>query len=93
MSDDRKIKLGGGFWLVSDPYCYWISKEYVTKKGKNAGKTYLKRCSGYTTSVEDALESLCERHIREINATSVNSLIKEIKSLKSLVRSFKENIK
>ena len=93
MSDDRKIKLGGGFWLVNDPYCCWICKEYTYKEGKHKGETYLKRVSGYTSKIEDALESVCDRHSREINATSVNSLIKEIKSLKSLIKQIGENVK
>lgn len=89
---ERKIKLGGGYWLANDKYCCWIEKEYVTKEGKNKGKTYLKRVSGYHSRLEDALESFCDRHSREINAKSVNNLIKEIKSLKSLINGFKENI-
>lgn len=92
MSDDRKIKLGGGYWLCSDNYCCWIIQECQTKKGKNIGKTYTKRVSGYTAKVEDALESLVDRHTREINATSINNLIKEIKSLKSLVKEIGENL-
>ena len=90
---DRKIKLGGGFWLCSDPYCCWISKEYVTKEGKHKGETYLKRCSGYCAKVEDALESVCDRHSREINVSSINQLTKEIKSLKSLIKQIGENLK
>lgn len=89
---ERKIKLGGGFWLISDPYCCWISKEYIYKEGKHKGETYLKRVSGYTSKVEDALESLVDRHSREINANSINTLIKEIKSLKSLIKQIGENL-
>lgn len=93
MSDDRKIKLGGGYWLCSDPYCCWICKEYVTQNGKHKGETYLKRVSGYTSKLEDALEDVLDRHSRTINANSVNTLIKEIKSLKSLVKEIGENLK
>lgn len=93
MSDDRKIKLGGGYWLCSDQYCCWICKEYTTKSGKNAGKTYLRRYSGYNAKVEDALEDVVDRHSREINANSINTLIKEIKSLKTLVKQIGENLK
>ena len=89
---DRRIKLGGGYWLCNDPYCCWISKEYTTKEGKHQGETYLRRCSGYTANIGDALESFCERHMRECNAKSVNSLIKEIKSLKTLLNTFRGNV-
>ena len=82
MSDERKIKLGGGYWLCSDQYCCWISKEYTTKEGK----TYLRRYSGYSSNVEDALQGVVDRHTREIYAKSINTLIKEIKSLKTEIR-------
>jgi len=91
--DERKIKLGGGYWLVNDPYCYWIAKEYEYKKGKHIGEIYLKRVSGYTANITDALEGFCESHIREIEARSVKTLIKEVKSLKTLVKGFREQIK
>lgn len=93
MSDDRKIKLGGGYWLCSDQYCCWICKEYTTKSGKNAGKTYLRRYSGYNVRIEDALEDVVDRYSREISAKSINTLIKEIKSLKSLIKDLTENLK
>ena len=89
---DRKIKLGGGYWLVSDKYWCWIMQECVTKEGKNKGKVYHKRVSGYCAKIEDALESLCDRHSREISANSINTLIKEIKSLKSLIKEIGENL-
>lgn len=93
MSDDRRIKLGGGYWLMSDKYCCWIEKECVTQKGKNIGKTYMRRVSGYNARIEDALEGVVDRHSREINANSINTLIKEIKSLKTLVKQMGENLK
>lgn len=86
MSDERKIKLGGGYWLCSDQYCCWISKECVAKSGKNKGKTYLRRYSGYNTNVEDALQDVVDRHAREVNSKSISSLIKEIKTLKTEIR-------
>lgn len=92
MSDEREIRLGGGYLLKSDKYCCWIVQECVTKEGKNKGKVYTKRVSGYCAKVEDALESLVDRHSREINANSINTLIKEIKSLKSLIREIGENL-
>ena len=92
-NDERKIRLGGGFWLINDKYCCWICKEYVYQDGKHKGETYLKRVSGYNAKVEDALEDAIDRHTREINAKSINTLIHEIKSLKATVRRLSENIK
>lgn len=89
---ERKIKLGGGYWLCNDAYCCWIAKEVRTEKGKNPGKTYLRRVSGYTSRIEDALVSFTDSHSREINARSINMLIKEIKSLKSLIKVIGEDL-
>lgn len=82
MGDDRQIKLGGGFWLCSDQYCCWISKECVYKEGKNAGKVYLRRYSGYSTNIEDALQSVVDRYAKEVNAKSINTLSMKLKGLK-----------
>ena len=94
MSEDkeRRIELGGGYWLCSDQYCYWICKEYRYKDGKHKGETYLKRVSGYTASIQDAVWGFCESHIREIDARSIKTLTKEISALKSLVKGFKEKL-
>lgn len=93
MSEDRKIKLGHGYWLFSDPYCYWICKEYERKKGKNVGDPYLKRVTGYYPTIQMTLEGLSDRHMREIESKSINTLIKEIKSLKTLIKDLTENLK
>lgn len=93
MSEDRKIKLGHGYWLYSDPYCYWICKEYEYKQGKHIGETYIKRITGYYPTIQMTFEGLSARHTREIESKSINTLIKEIKSLKTLIKDLTENLK
>ena len=85
---DKKMSIGGGYWLFRDSYCCWICQERVHEKGKRKGEKYLVRVSGYTKIVEDALIGMIDRHIREIDAESINILIDEIKSLKSGVKSW-----
>ena len=83
---ERRTDIGGGYWLVRDPFCCWIEKEYKHQKGSNIGKTYLKRVGGYCANVEDALTSFVNHHTREIDARSIKVLIKEIIALKSAVK-------
>ena len=85
---EKKIHIGGDYWLYRDAYCCWICQECTHEKGKHKGEKYMLRVSGYTATVEDALISLLDRHIREIDAESINTLIDEIKSLKSSVMSW-----
>ena len=89
---DKKMSIGGGYWLFRDSYCCWICQECVHEKGKHKGEKYLVRVSGYTATVEDALIGMIDRHTREIGAESINVLIGEIKSLKSGVRSWAKAI-
>lgn len=88
MSQERKISLGGGYYLMSDPQCCWIAKKHTTKEGK----VKMDRVSGYKANVEDALESLFNRDTRTFHAKSIKALIKEIKSLKSLVKQMNWNL-
>lgn len=83
---EKRTDIGGGYWLVRDPYCCWIEKEKKTEKGKSPGKLIYKRVGGYCANVEDALTSFVNHHTREIDARSIKVLIKEITALKSSVK-------
>ena len=85
---EKKIYIGGGYWLFRDSYCCWICEEATVEKGKNKGKKYMRRVSGYTATVEDALIGYLDRYTREIDAETIKVLADEIKSLKSAVRSW-----
>ena len=85
---ERKIDIGGGYWLVRDPFCCWVVRKGKTK----TGKTYEKRVSGYCATIEDALTSFSVHHTREIDARSIKVLIKEIQSLKSAVKEWAEAV-
>ena len=90
---ERKLSLGQGYWLCNDAYSWWICKEYFHKKGKNTDKPYMKNLTGYHVSVENAFLALSEAHIRMFNTQSIKSLVREVKSLKSLITELTENIK
>lgn len=84
----REIPLGNGYFLINDPYCWWIEKEYISKKN---GKPQRKNLTMYNISVENAFESLSDYHIKAFDTKSIKSLIKEIKSLKKEIKEMFEN--
>jgi hypothetical protein len=84
-----KIKLDDKHYLNSDEYCYWITVEVITQDGKNAGKPYEKRCSGYTATFEQAVDSFIEKKIKASQIEDFKKLVKTIKDLKKEVRGWK----
>lgn len=84
-----RIKLDDTHWLNSDPQCYWITKVVTIKKGNNAGKTYERRCSGYTATFAGAVDTFIECKIRESKIESFTELKKAISDIKREVRNWK----
>lgn len=87
-----KIKIGKKHWLNSDAYCYWITEEYETKDGKNPGSIAERRCSGYTATFAQAVDSFIERKIRVAEIGSFTELVKVVDDLKAEVRSWKADV-
>lgn len=88
-----KIELDKKHYLNSDKYCYWISCEYKTEKGKGAGSVVERRVSGYMPTFKDAVESYIETKIKTSEAHEICKLKKEIEGLKAEVRAWEEKIK
>ena len=84
-----RIKLDDTHWLNSDPQCYWITKVVTVKEGKNAGSTYERRCSGYTATFEQVVDSFIDHKIRESKIESFTQLKKTINIIKKEVRGWK----
>ena len=84
-----KIKLDDTHWLNSDELCYWITVEVKSSRGKNIGNTYEKRCSGYTATFEQAVDSFIEKSIKAAQIEDFRKLVKTINDLKKEVRSWK----
>ena len=84
-----KIKLGNGYYLNSDVYCYWITKEVQPTEKSRTQKVYEKLASGYSGTFEAAIDSFMEKKIGECEALEFKTLAKEIKELKEEVRSWK----
>ena len=82
---ERKINLGNGYTLCNDPYCYWITKDYVYESGKNKGKVYSKNITGYHSTIENAFFRLSEYHTRQFDTKSINMLIREVRRLKQTI--------
>ena len=88
-----KIKLDDKHFLNSDPQCYWISCKGEVEKGKNAGKVYERRVSGYVATFEQVMESYIENRIRSLECEKLSELKKEIQNLKKTVKGWKGALK
>lgn len=88
MNREKRMDIGGGYTLVRDPYCCWIEAKHIVTKGKHEGNEVIRRVSGYHPTVESALLSLSDVRLRKIDAESIQSLIDEIKTLKSNVQAW-----
>lgn len=84
-----RIKLDDKYYLNSDKFCYWITCEYEIEKGKNAGQVYERRVSGYTATLEQAVDSYINSHVRSLEVEKITKLAEEIKKLKRTVKSWK----
>ena len=84
-----KVKLDDKHYLNSDEFSYWITVEVVTKNGKNAGKVYEKRCSGYTRTFSEAVDSFIEKKIKAAQIDDFKKLVKTINDLKKEVKGWK----
>jgi hypothetical protein len=84
-----KIRLGKKYWLNSDQFCYWITQDVKIKEGKRAGSIDERRCSGYTATFEQCVDSFIDKQIKQAEITQYSELVKEIEKLKKEVRSWK----
>ncbi len=80
-----KIKLDKTHYLVSDPYCYWITCETKTKDGKPCER----RVSGYMPTLELAVENFIDGKIRGSNAKEMAEISKLVAEIKEDVRTWK----
>lgn len=90
--NERKLKLGNGYWLCNDPYCWWIEKEYVFKEGKHKGETFRKNITGWCVSAENAFEGLSDYHTKAFDTKSIKVLIKEIKSTRAMLKKMLKDV-
>ena len=84
-----KIKLGNGYYLNSDAYCYWITVEVQPTEKSRTQKVYEKLASGYCGTFEQAVDSFINKRIGESEALEFKTLAKEIKALRKEIRSWK----
>ena len=85
-----RIKLDNkGHYLVSDPYCYWVTVEVTAKE---SGKVYERTVSGYYVRPLDAINSFVDRKVRSSEADDLTKLMEEVEQLKKMVMSWKPNV-
>jgi hypothetical protein len=83
-----KIKLDEKHFLNSDQFCYWITCEVEGKKRSD----YVKRVSGYHSTIDKTLRSYIDRNIRSSEAQTLEELTETIEALKETVGSWKLQI-
>lgn len=88
-----RIKLDEKHWLNSDSQCYWISMDVEIKDGKNAGTIVDRRCSGYTLTFVQAVDSFIEKKIRTAEIGDFAKLAETIEDLKKTVEGWEVNLK
>ena len=84
-----KIRLGKKYWLNSDQFCFWITQDVKIKAGKKAGSIEERRCSGYTATFEQCVDSFIDRQIKKAEIAQYSELVKLITDLKKEIRSWK----
>ena len=87
-----KIRLGKKYWLNSDQFCYWITQDVKIKKGNRTGSIDERRCSGYTATFEQCVDSFIDRQIKKAEIEQYTDLVKIITDLKKEVRSWKAQV-
>lgn len=87
-----KVKIAEKYYLNSDQYSYWITKQVKTKTGPNAGKLREERASGYYRYIDDLMKGFIEQEFRSSKAQSLKELNAVIDDLKQLIDEMLTNI-
>ena len=66
-----KIRLDKEYWLNSDKYCWWITKDRINKKGEVVEKNL----TGYFPHLEDCLKEALRVRIKTADVTTLEDLI------------------
>lgn len=72
-----KIKLDGKHTLCSDEYCYWITVDAVSEKGR----PYERRVSGYMPTFPEAVVSYINKAVNSSESDTLCQLKDEMDSL------------
>ena len=88
-----KVELAKGYFLKSDPQCYWIVREVSSKSGKNPGSTREERVSGYYRHLDDLMKSFIEHKFRSSHAEVLDELWDVIDELDVLTNEMIERIR
>lgn len=73
------IKIGK-YTLHSDSYSMWIDEEYTISKGKNKGKTDIRRIAGYSTSLKNLLSSFRRNKTMGSDAEDLEGFLEVLKT-------------
>ena len=74
-----EINLNDKYVITSDAYCYVLNKKMVNKK---TNEEYLSAV-GYYGNLEQLIDSLINREVRESEATSIQGVLEVIENAKN----------
>lgn len=74
-----EINLNDKYVITSDTYCYVLNKKMVNKK---TNEEYLSAV-GYYGNLEQLIDSLINREVRESEATSIQGVLEVIENAKN----------
>lgn len=84
-----RIKLDDKHYLNSDQYCFWITAEYTAERKNGTVYTAERRCSGYTRTFSECVDSFIEKTIGGSEIKRFTDLAKEVEKLKKTVKGWK----
>ena len=87
-----KVKLDNKHYLNCDGYCFWVTVLVKPTAKSKSKEPYERRCSGYTGTFEQAVDSYIEMKIKTAEIEDYTKLVKTINDLKKEVRGWKANI-
>ena len=88
-SNDKFLIELEGWRICADRYNYILQRKYHSKKyDKAAYSTY-----GYYSKIDDVIEALLDKRLREAEINSLQKLLKEIKSARKEITEIAKSLK
>lgn len=86
------VEVGGKWRITADRYCYALQRIGVRKSAsKNAGSVYFVT-EGYYKTIEDVLNTILEKSIRDGGNKSLTELIKIVKQTRKDIHGYYEEL-
>ena len=78
------VNLYKNYYIKSDAYCFILYQLRETKKENSKTENY-ENVIGYYSTIESALNALCNNELRSCKCTTLSGLSKELKRLRKVL--------